>query len=380
MTSEVAGMLVTPSGVTTVRDESLPSTVLKNKLAKAVEASSRKFDVEWSASMAVPIDAISKRFSYLKTGDRNVIVTPRVPVEAVTALHDRLEKIDPAYSPAIFLKDHLKKVPELLKYIDVHVVSTPYTYSIQKCNNVACCGELRTPVENGLRDLVMQRQPTPIFDTKRKGHFLCRDQSLVESANSPASLIDLSALPSAIGDPLKVDTKKRTKRDAEVNKALKLKSWDPKKVRGVLKCYHCAKPRCIYSPVEESFNAAATALQQKMESVSSRFSCGDLLFDDTHHLSKILVQKQDLTCESRIEKAYFNHKDRKLTLPDICIYCGEEGGDDFLLREPQLRVRRLTEGKNCYPICTDCLKCGRKVVKSGRKNVAKARSEKGGAR
>ena len=109
-------------------------------------------------------------------------------------------------------------------------------------------------------------------------------------------------------------------------------------------------------------------------------ACGDLLFDATHHLSVISVQKQDLTCELRIEKAYFNHNDRNLTLPDICIYCGEEGAEDFLLREPQLRERQLTEGKNCFPICTDCLKCGKKVVKSGRKNAAKARSEKGGAR
>ena len=190
------------------------------------------------------------------------------------------------------------------------------------------------------------------------------------------TLIDLSSLPSTIGDPLKIDTKKRTKRDTEVNKALKLKSWYPKKVCSVLKCYHCTKPRCIYSPVEESFNVTATALQQKMESVSSCLSCGDLLFDDTHHLSKILVQKQDLICEPCIEKAYFNHKDRKLMLPDICIYCGGEGAEDFLLREPQLRKRQLTEGKNCFPICTDCLKCGKKVVKSGRKNGAKARSEK----
>ena len=50
------------------------------------------------------------------------------------------------------------------------------------------------------------------------------------------TLIDVLSLPSAIGDPLKIDTKKRTKRDTEVNKALKLKSWDPKKVCGVLKC------------------------------------------------------------------------------------------------------------------------------------------------
>ena len=108
---------------------------------------------------------------------------------------------------------------------------------------MACCGELRTPVANGIRDLVMQRQPTPQVDTKRKGHFLSRDQSLVESANTPSLVVNLSALPSAIADPLKVDTRKKTARDTKLAKDLKLKSWDAKKVRGVLQCYHCAKPR-----------------------------------------------------------------------------------------------------------------------------------------
>ena len=194
---------------------------------------------------------------------------------------------------------------------------------------------MRTPVENGIRELVMQRQPTPQADTKRKGHFLSREQSLVESANIPSSLVDLSALPSAIGDTLKVVARKKTQRDTAVSKVLNLKSWDAKKVRAVLKCYHCAKPRCIYSPVDATYNAATTALQQKMESVSNRFSCGDLLFEDSHHLSKVLVQQQALTCESRIEKGYFNHKDRKLKLPDICIHCGEEGAEDSLLSQPQ---------------------------------------------
>ena len=159
---------------------------------------------------------------------------------------------------------------------------------------------------------------------------------------------------------------------------LNLKSWDVKKVRGVLKCHHCEKPRYIYSSVEATCNAATAALQQQMESVSGQFYCGDLLFEDSHHLSKVLVQQQALTRETRIEKGYFNHKDRKLKLPNICIYCGEEVAEEFLLCEPQLHERKLTGGKMCFPICVDCLACGKKVVKSGRKITAKARSEKEG--
>ena len=43
-------------------------------------------------------------------------------------------------------------------------------------------------------------------------------------------------------------------------------------------------------------------LQQKLESVSDRYFCGDLLFDDSHRLSKVLAQKKNITCESPIEK------------------------------------------------------------------------------
>jgi len=299
--ASVAATLETANGIETVTDVTLPSTALKSKLAKAMEASGQDFDEEWTASMLVSISAISQRFSRLETGDRPVVVTPRVPSEAVTALHEQLEKIDPAYSPSVFLKEHLKNVPMLVAFIDSHVVATPYSYSIQKCNNVACCGELRTPVANGIRDLVMQRQPTPQVDTKRKGHFLSRDQSLVESANTPSSVVDLSFLPSAIADPFKVDTRKKTARDTKLAKDLKLKSWDAKTVWGVLQCYHCAKTRCIYSPVEDGYSAVAITTQQKLESVSYRFSCSDLLFDDNHPLSKVLVQKQALTCETRIK-------------------------------------------------------------------------------
>ena len=79
----------------------------------------------------------------------------------------------------------------------MHVAAAPYSYSIQTCNNVECYGELRIPAENGLCDVVMHRQPTPqayITDTKGKGHFLTRTQSLVESANNPGSLVDFPAL------------------------------------------------------------------------------------------------------------------------------------------------------------------------------------------
>ena len=121
--ASVARTVETSNGVETVNDTSVPKTVLKAKHAKALLRASQHFDDKWDESMAVPIGAISGRFGSLRTGDRHVVVTPRVPSEAVTVLHARLEEIDPAYSPAVYSKDHLKKVPKINAFIDLHVVS-----------------------------------------------------------------------------------------------------------------------------------------------------------------------------------------------------------------------------------------------------------------
>jgi len=117
-------------------------------------------------------------------------------------------------------------------------------------------------------------------------------------------------------------------------------------------------------------------LQQKLESVSEQYSCGDLLFDDTHHLSKVLVQKQNITCESPIEKGYYNNEGSRLKLREICIHCGEGGSSDFLLSLPQLQECCMTDGYNSFPICTACLAIGKKVVKEGKKENMQARKEK----
>ena len=65
-----------------------------------------------------------------------------------------------------------------------------------------------------------------------------------------------------------------------------------------------------------------------------------------------------------------------MKLVDICIHCGEGGSTDFLLCESELRERSMTDGYSCFPICTACLKSGKKVVKGGKKSAAQARIEK----
>lgn len=77
------------------------------------------------------------------------------------------------------------------------------------------------------------------------------------------------------------------------------------------------------------------------------YSCGDLLFDDDHPQSEVIAQRQQLTFESMIEKAYYNplrEHERALKLVPICIHCGNQGSSDYLFGQPELERENLTGG------------------------------------
>ena len=101
-----------------------------------------------------------------------------------------------------------------------------------------------------MRDLVTQRQrPRPILDNtnkNRESHFLRREEALCLVGNTVKAQSDLKDLPSKKTDKKKADeeNKKQKDRDAAINAILKLKSWDAKKVRGIVRCYFCNKSCC----------------------------------------------------------------------------------------------------------------------------------------
>ena len=98
-----------------------------------------------------------------------------------------------------------------------------------------------------------------------------------------------------------------------------------------------------------------------MESISG-YSCGDLIFNDDDPISEVLAQRQNLTCESKVETAYYNVLGRKFETVLVCIYCGEKGSSDFLLQQAQLESRGKSGGSQCYPICIECLENGNSPV------------------
>jgi hypothetical protein len=239
---------------------------------------------------------------------RPVLVKEKCSPANVDELHDKLTEVDAKYTKDIHLATQWKDIPDLKKLYDTHVVTTPYSLSIQKCGSEDCriCKPIRCPDVDGLRELVMERQPTPRADPNRRQHFLRRDEALAlfrEQGSKPQDLVDLSALPSAQVSEAASAKKERKDRDLEVTKKMKLQSWSASKVRALVTCWLCGKPRCLYSTRELSVDSLEV-LPQLLE--AAHFVCGALLCQPDEPMGQEIAQKIDLNCKSAVEKSYFN--------------------------------------------------------------------------
>ena len=122
-----------------------------------------------------------------------------------------------------------------------------HTLSIQRFDDESYCSPFKTKIQ--LRDIAMQRQPTPRIDPNRPGLFLRRNDALHIYSNQPTTLNYMSDITSMHTTDNKVieARKVNTARDVEVKNNLKLRIWYTKKVKGILKCFNCNKPRCYFS-------------------------------------------------------------------------------------------------------------------------------------
>ena len=165
-------------------------------------------------------------------------------------LRSILQDLDSQYNKKYTTAKDFDKMPAIKKFYEDHVVGTPYSLSFVKCEDPSCCQPMRSPPN--VRELALQRQPTPKLDRtdkNRTGHYLTRTEALRGLSNGNAkATYDLSDLPSKISQmESSANSKEKTARDAEVTKALVLRSWENKKVTATVICFNCNKARCQVS-------------------------------------------------------------------------------------------------------------------------------------
>ena len=111
---------------------------------------------------------------------------------------------------------------------------------------------------------------------------------------------------------------------------------------------------------------------------SSHFLSLTFLFPQTS--LQIVIQKQSLTCESKIEVGYYNPKapkERLLKTDNICVHCSCTGSTDFLFGLEQLQEKNMIDGWPMLPICDACMKAEKKLVKkNGKQDKVQQRRER----
>ena len=281
---------------------------------------------EWRKAMNVPIQQIASRFKYLDLNGRHVVVDEKCTDDDVESLHSILGKIDHQYDPEIRSISQLRNMPKLQNFMNEHFVITPYSLSIQKCGKRTCsiCKPIRSP-EGDVRDIVMQRQPTPKKDTARRGHYLTRQKTLAEfegdldDTSKMKRLTDTSCLPSKV--PQKLPPQKR---NIDVKNGKTLKSWDASYVRQSVHCEECARPRCIFA---KSILTEDEVMQLQSHIENTQFICGNPLFQEAssnNSLADSLKNRVNINCFSPVENEYYNpvgtNKRSAFRTKDICAY------------------------------------------------------------
>jgi len=122
------------------------------------------------------------------------------------------------------------------------------------------------------------------------------------------------------------------------------------RVRSVVYCFRCTKPRCIYAQKQLSTRERFLLDQIITNCV---FSCGSPLLPPLHPLEQRISMKMFRSCEAPVEMAFYSSN---LDSINVCCYCGSSGEPDFNAEVDLSRRHRVT-----LPVCGQCKEVGRQA-------------------
>lgn len=120
------------------------------------------------------------------------------------------------------------------------------------------------------------------------------------------------------------------------------------RVRRVVYCFRCSKPRCIYA--QKQLSTRERILLEEI-TINSVFSCRSPLLPPIHPLNPRISMKIFRSCEDPVEMSFYCSN---LGSMKICCYCGSS--DATLCEEMPGQRHGLT-----LPLCEQCKLAGRQA-------------------
>ena len=327
----------------------------KEEAKKAEHALRLQLPTRWQASMKPVIDLIAERFQMLELKGKPVECSEPAR-EVVEELHASLLELDPAYNRSLSLISDLQKMPVLAGYFASanHVFDSTYQLSLRDCddpNCKSCCGGWNKVPEK-LCSLIRAEPVLPMLDPDNPGHFYSYEKAAALSET------DERALPS-------MKQKVVTAADKESQANDKMKELHPSKVRAVVTCVECGRPRVLYAKLLDESKPLLKKLDAFIDTVD--YTCGDLLFDASaddpieQRLAEVFYHRELLSCRDNVEIDYFNYGGLRgrTEFEHVCARCGRAPEESPLVDRSLFSATQL-EGKTPLPLCNVCFSTGGK--------------------
>ena len=259
----------------------------------------------------------------------------------IQEMFDEVLQIDSTLQVDKLVQKELKKAEGWKSFVSKHCKCSHYYFQVRKCS---------TSVDNCFH---CQGNPpqTPDFD---QIHFLPDPEPTPDKLHyKPFEQVYGKETTDKYRPSLQLDSvEKEADKD---HRALLVAA----RVRDVIPCCECSKPRCIFAATKPSFGEQTEVQRVKDEGM---YSCGVSLFPDIHPLRHSIVVREALKCSSLVETAYYSSP--RVCFEACCIYCGTS---DNLVDDDEVK-----EVRKCYhtvrPICAQCKCRGRSLVTRGPKN------------
>lgn len=291
------------------------------------------------------ISLLNERFSRMKLKGNPIIPRPAASQDDVVDNFESVHFIDSSVQMRELNQASLKNAKDLHMFMKAHCNSTHYLFQVKKCGEESCfhCGAHPIRLTEQLKDIHFV--PLPVLDSS-KNHY----KKFGEIYGQLPSEVDRPSLTFATSEAKACDKENR-------------KLLVASKVRAVLVCVECMKPRCVYA-------AGALTPDEKRclkPLINSRvYSCGCELFPPEHPLHSSVIVRQAINCSDPMEAQYYSAT--CMSFPPVCWFCGSP---EEVLAEDELVRSLKDEYAVVRPICFLCRSDGKRPATWGASNVAK---------
>lgn len=293
------------------------------------------------------ISLLEERFARMKLKGKPIKIRPAATTDDIVDNFDAVHFIDNSLVMGKLQQENLKDASDLKAFMNEHCHSSHYLFQVKKCAKESCLHCSNHPVRLPQAEFEnLKFIPLPLLnatkDQYRKFSELYGQHPSEEDRPSRAPTV----------------TSEAKEADKE-NKKLLVAG----KVRRIIVCSDCSKPRCVYA-------AASLASEEKNRlkclNETEVYTCGSTLFPPESPLHRTVVCRQALSCSSPMETQYYSGV--ATAFPPVCWYCASP---EEMLTNDEFMANLRSQYAVVRPICFLCRSDGKRPATWGASNVAK---------